>query len=268
MRVLKKYGWAHSLYLSSDEEIVASYRRTPPDVPWFIHLAEGTDEIAAGEYKRLKALGCVQKNTVIVHGVGLQKDDLEDALMNTLGFVWCPSTNQYLLGDFRRSDFWLSHWVCLGSDSRVTANGDLLDELRLAFSQNSYKTTAKWLLQMVTEQAHHVFNCGDRGRWWYDNGWRTANFIALYTAKPNAEALFQSRRTDLALVVRGGEPQIGDPDVMAQFPHIKTIRARLDDKEKSINVNLARQIARCTLKEPGLELLEAPPMRYDWHLHV
>ncbi len=46
VRVLKRYGWAHSLYLSSDEEIVASYRSTPPDVPWFIHLAEGTDSDA------------------------------------------------------------------------------------------------------------------------------------------------------------------------------------------------------------------------------
>ncbi len=78
----------------------------------------------------------------------------------------------------------------------------------------------------------------------------------------------QSNRADLALVVRGGEPQIGDPDVMARFPHIETVRARLDDQEKRLNVKLARQIARCTLKEPGLELLGMPsesPLTRLWN---
>lgn len=82
------------------------------------------------------------------------------------------------------------------------------------------------------------------------------------------DALLDSLRADLALVVRGGVPQVGDPDVMAKFPHVKTVRARLDDREKSINVRLARQIARCTLKEPGLELLEdpnEPPLFRFWN---
>src|SRR6185369_7483539 len=74
VRVLRKYGWAHSLYLSSDEEIVHSYRSTPKDWPWFIHLAEGTDDEAKGEYRRLKALGCVGHKTVIVHAVDLMPD--------------------------------------------------------------------------------------------------------------------------------------------------------------------------------------------------
>ncbi len=101
VRVLKKYGWAHSLYLSSDEEIVASYQRTPPDVPWFIHLAEGTDEAAAGEYKRLKALGCAGSNLVAVHGVGWIEDVVR--VVPGTSTVWCPSTNIYLLGEPRNS---------------------------------------------------------------------------------------------------------------------------------------------------------------------
>ncbi|MEO8396861.1 MAG: hypothetical protein ABI700_27955, partial [Chloroflexota bacterium] len=63
---------------------------------------------------------------------------------------------------------------------------------------------------------------------------------------------------DLALVVRGGVPQIGDPEVMAKFPQVETVAVRLDDQEKSMNVQLARQVARCTLQERGLELLEDP----------
>ncbi|MCU0514542.1 MAG: amidohydrolase, partial [Anaerolineae bacterium] len=70
VRVLRPYGWSHSLHFSPAAAVVASYRRTPPGVPWFIHLAEGTDAAAAGEYQRLKALGCAGSNTVLVHGVG------------------------------------------------------------------------------------------------------------------------------------------------------------------------------------------------------
>jgi cytosine/adenosine deaminase-related metal-dependent hydrolase len=69
VRVLQRYGWTHSLHFSTDAEVVRAYRRTPPDVPFFIHLAEGTDKIAGGEYQRLNALGCVGSNTVIIHGV-------------------------------------------------------------------------------------------------------------------------------------------------------------------------------------------------------
>jgi len=61
--------------------------------------------------------------------------------------------------------------------------------------------------------------------------------------------------------VRGGVPQIGDPDLMARFPHIETVRAELDGVPKAINVQLARQITKCSLKEPGLELLEHPTTR-------
>ncbi|MCC6804344.1 MAG: hypothetical protein IT319_15790 [Anaerolineae bacterium] len=93
-----------------------------------------------------------------------------------------------------------------------------------------------------------------------------ADFLAIKPHNDPAQQLCQSHRADLALVVRGGEPQIGDPDVMAKFPHIETVAARLDDKEKSINVSLARQIARCALKERGLELLQDPFARRRWRV--
>ncbi|MGB7340367.1 MAG: hypothetical protein WBC91_15830, partial [Phototrophicaceae bacterium] len=57
VRVLKKYGWSHSLHFDSEADIIKSYKSTPKDVPWFIHLAEGTDDIAASEYQRLKKMG-------------------------------------------------------------------------------------------------------------------------------------------------------------------------------------------------------------------
>jgi cytosine/adenosine deaminase-related metal-dependent hydrolase len=240
VRVLRRYGWAHSLHFSSEAEIIASYRKTPPDVPWFIHLAEGTDEIAAGEYKRLKALGCVGSNTVIVHGVGMTDEDIADAVPSVRGLVWCPSTNRYLLGKTANIKKWLDCGgkVALGSDSRLTAVGDLQDEV--IDGQHSF--AIEQVLRFVTDEAAFLLGVGKAG-----------------TLQPHAPTdLFvyrgNLRRSETALVVRGGVPQLGDPDVMARFPHVETVPATLDGAPKAINLHLVRQIARCSLQEPGLRL--------------
>src|SRR5690606_21081300 len=131
---LRKYGWAHSLHFNTEQEVVESYRKTPKDWPWFIHLAEGTDDVAASEYQRLKALGCIGPNTVIVHGVGLTEDDIADAAPRIRGLVWCPHTNKYLLNTGVQGH-WVKSWIAnggnafLGSDSRLTADSNLLEEM-------------------------------------------------------------------------------------------------------------------------------------------
>jgi hypothetical protein len=261
VRVLKKYGWAHSLYLSSDAEIIASYQSTPPDVPWFIHLAEGTDADARGEYRRLKALGCVAKNTVIVHGVGLTEDDTADAAPRVRGLVTCYTTNEYLLSNTFDLVTWhqLGGKIGIGSDSRLTAEGDLLiEDFHLASATIGYFPHREdWSVMWSLESAQSILGLNDVGH--LRPGAKADWFLV-----PEGEMY----RYDIPLVVRGGEPQIGDPEIMAKFPHIETVAARLDDREKSINVRLARQIARCTLKEPGLELLEdsnEPPLSRFWN---
>jgi amidohydrolase family protein len=255
VRVLRKYGWAHSLYLSSDEEIVRSYRSTPKDWPWFIHLAEGTDDEAKGEYRRLKALGCVGKNTVFVHGVGITPEDVMDAHTPGkpgTGLVWCPSTNLYLLGQTTRDGHW---WVvhvgnmALGSDSRLTADGDLLDEMRVAATIYD----CDMVIDMVTFQPANLLSLPSAGN--LESG-AYADILATQstTREDSALALCRSHRADLALVVKGGVPQIGDPEVMAKFPHIQTVPATLDGRSKAIERNLALRCVRCSLNEPGLIL--------------
>ncbi len=269
VRVVKKYYWAHSLYLSSDEEIIASLHT---NAFWYIHLAEGIDQAAADEYQHLKALGVFRDglNGVFIHCVGLTRADLADAVDNRLGgVIWCPSTNLYLLG--KTLDMQLYNFdseinvnaVGLGSDSRLTADGDLLDEIRAArpLMNCDDPNYGDYQLRYIIFQGN-VFYTGIEELYGYLKLGAPADWIAL----PQDKDILDVRRADLALVVRGGVPQIGNPDVMAKFPQIETVPARLDDTEKSINITLARQIARCTLKEPGLELLQDPIARSRWHV--
>ena len=265
VRVLRKYGWTHSLHFSTDAEVIESYRKTPQDVPWFIHLAEGTDEIAAGEYDKLRALGCADElgrehKNVYIHCVGFngvteeQYDDGRfDPFGTARGAVWCPSTNDYLLGQTINQDCWffpefLDSGPALGSDSRLTADGDLLDEMRAA-RKYIYSDS---LIDMVTNnpvlilglhnKPNHERNYYLAGR--LDHLGAYADFIAVRSTENDVETLCNSHRADLALVVKGGVPQIGDPDVMAKFPH------------------LARRIHQNQLKEPGLTVDELPKRKF------
>ena len=277
VRVLKDYGWAHSLHFNTDDEVIKSYKSTPLNVPWFIHLAEGTDELAAKEYKKLKQLGCAAKNTVIVHGVGLTKTDFSDAMQIVQGIVWCPSTNLYLIGN--TNDQFIQYFtrtkgtskIVLGSDSRLTANGDLLDEIRCAAAlckafmeqqQTSAETQSELIysiLSLVTTGAAKCFNLLNRGHLKVNS---VADFFVIRLSKYGIGEIYKSCRNDIALIVKGGIPQIGNPELMVQFAHIETVDAILDGSPKKIHIELAKQISKCKLKEHGLEIDTIPKKRF------
>ncbi|MBL8130931.1 MAG: hypothetical protein JNL42_03665 [Anaerolineae bacterium] len=247
VRVLRRYGWAHSLHFNSDAEIVKAFRRTPRNALFFIHLAEGTDDTAAGEYRRLKALGAVGTNTVLVHGVGLTPDDIADAAPRVRALVTCPTTNRWLLGRTADLDAWRSAGgdIWLGSDSRLTADGDLLDEIAaLAQPDDSPLTVSGRFRAEETFGPRRSVSTNAAGSLIGRGDW-----IAL-----RADARLPIRRADLALVVRGGVPQIGDPAFMGQFPALPTVPAILDGQPKAICSGLAEQIRRCALQESGLTL--------------
>ena len=96
VRVSRRYTWAHSLHLGYGPDVVASFRASPAQVPWFIHLAEGIDALAAGELHQLRQLGCLSGNTVLVHGVGLDDADVTDIVR--VGAMVCPSIERLLDG--------------------------------------------------------------------------------------------------------------------------------------------------------------------------
>lgn len=151
IRVLQHYGWAHSLYLEK-RDLQETYRQTPEGAAWFIHLAEGTDEYAQNELSQLDQLGLLQANIVFIHGVGLQETDRTRAIQAGAGLVWCPSSNHFLLGKTATiREFANARLLALGSDSRLTADGDLLDELRAAYSTG--QATPLELFRAVTTDA-------------------------------------------------------------------------------------------------------------------
>lgn len=248
VRVVKKYKWSHSLYLTPVEEIQWSYHKARRQV-WMIHAAEGTDEIAAREFSELNELGVIGPNTVLIHGVGLSEANTQLAIERGASLVWCPSTNLYLLGKTTSVQQWVqARRIALGSDSRLTADGDLLDELRAAYTTG--QVDAATLVAMVTEYPRQILKLKDSGS--LKKG-QSADLIVLpYYDNPD-ETLTSARRADLSLVMRRGQVMIGDPELVRQFPG-QFERVILDGREKLMAKKLADRVRRCTLQEPGLQL--------------
>ena len=122
VRVVKQFGWAHSLEYSPD--LAECFRRTPPEWPFVVHVAEGIDRTARDEIFRLDEMGVLDDRTILVHAVGLDKAGLALARRRKASIVWCPSSNLFLLGrtlDAKVRGSGIE--VALGSDSAVTAAG-------------------------------------------------------------------------------------------------------------------------------------------------
>jgi cytosine/adenosine deaminase-related metal-dependent hydrolase len=153
VRVLRRFGWAHSLNFCPD--ITACFRRTPSGAPFIIHAAEGTDSSSRQELYRLDEARLLRPSTVLVHGVAIQPEDLN--LLRTRGasLVWCPTSNLFMLGRTLSPELLRSEIpIALGTDSALTGEGDLLDELPVAASH----VGASRLYRMVTTEAARILH--------------------------------------------------------------------------------------------------------------
>jgi len=101
--------------------------------PFCIHLAEGTDSRSADEVRLLDKRGMLDRELIAVHCVGVDADGIERLAGAGAALVWCPTSNLFLFGATAPAVLLGAGLdVLLGSDSRLTGAGDLLDELRSA----------------------------------------------------------------------------------------------------------------------------------------
>ena len=98
-----------------------------------LHLAEGADARAAREVDELAELGLLGPDLIAVHGVGMDAAAVGRFRASGAALVWCPSSNRFLFGRTAPESLLAEGVdVLLGSDSRLTGDGDLLDEIACA----------------------------------------------------------------------------------------------------------------------------------------
>ena len=265
IRVVRRYGWAHSFLLEARPvgargepggDVAARSQATPSDAPFMVHLAEGVDAEARGELPRLEALGCLKTNTVIVHGVAIDGNGWRRVARAGAGLVWCPASNVFLFGETAGVHELIASadgarvTVALGTDSRVTGSRDLLDELRAARGAAPLSPDA--LFRMVTRDAAALLRQSRAGR--LAVGLPADLMVIPPLAGEPGAALLQAKRRDVQLVTVEGRPLVGNPEFAAVFLARKVSPRPLcvDAVRKIADSGLVRRIAGCPIAEPGV----------------
>jgi cytosine/adenosine deaminase-related metal-dependent hydrolase len=237
--LLRDFGWSYALAGPAyGPPVQPSFAATPAGRPWMIHLAEGTDAIAQAELAVLEHLGCLAHNSVLVHGVGLTAQDIEHVIAAGAAVAWCPGSNRTLLGrtlDPRR--LCAAGRLLLGSDSRLSGERDLLEELRLALDR--YGLAPRQLLDLVTRDAARILGLSGRGT--LAPGAHADLLVVEDRGGDPPRSLLGLTRDRLRAVVRDGQPRIADPDFAEWFAvaGIDTVAVTLDGRPKLIDRRLA-----------------------------
>ncbi len=214
IRVPRNYNWAHSLAM--DVEVRAKFRSTPDAIPFVLHAGEGVDEAAAEEVFELDRLNALDERTVLVHGLALSAEGI--ALLNARAatLVWCPSSNNYLFGRTHSSRTIAGiRRVVLGSDSPLTAAGDLLDEVRMAHQEAG--VSARDLYRMLFERVAQVFHLQEgQGTIRPD---AAADLIAVRDkGLCPAEIVANLAAADVELVIVGGRVTVASEEIFRRLP--------------------------------------------------
>lgn len=214
IRVADRYGWAHSLAFG--EDIRKAFRSTPPGSPFIIHLAEGTDKRSKDEIFRLDQMKSLCSNTVVVHGVGLDRAGRQLLEERGAGVIWCPTSNVFTLGRTLSAREIAQHGnVALGSDSGLTGQGDLLDEIR--FARDKVRLDPKKIYSLVTESAAQVLRLKNGEGAIRLGG--IADFLAVSdTGDRPCSKLSQMTTRDLEVLIVGGKPKLLSAAAAGRWP--------------------------------------------------
>jgi cytosine/adenosine deaminase-related metal-dependent hydrolase len=214
VRVVSQYEWAHSPALGGD--LRAALAPSRAGHPFIIHACEGTDDLARSELWQLEQLGLLDEDAVLVHGLAIDRAGV--ALINgrRASLIVCPSSNSFLYGALPDMEtLGAVERLALGSDSPLTAKGDLLDEVRFAIHRCGIPPESAY--RMVTTSPASILRLGNGEGSIRQFG--VADLIAVRDAGTTpAEQLCTLSAEDIELVMIGGRVQLASEALMERLP--------------------------------------------------
>lgn len=214
IRVLRNYGWGHSHAFGGNLCVARS--ATPAQAPFILHACEGTDEVARREVWELDRLGLLDANAVLVHGLALDQRGVGRLVERRSSLIVCPSSNQFLFHALPDLSLLRSvPHLTLGNDSPLTAQGDLLDELRFAVCQCGITPEAAFT--MVTSAPATILRLHS-GEGTLRPG-AVGDLLAVRDSgiEP-ADTLSAMTMHDVELVIVGGRIQLASEAVLERLP--------------------------------------------------
>lgn len=214
VRVVQKYGWGHSLALGGD--LRAARSATPQGSAFIVHACEGLDEVAREELWGLDRLGLLDSSTVLVHGLAIDREGVALIRDRKASLIVCPSSNSFLFG--KLPDISLLGRIdnlALGNDSPLTAEGDLLDEIRFAI--RFCNVSPERAYRMVTESPAAVLRLNDA-----EGSITVSGMADLIAVRDTDHDVVDKLRTlsmiDVEFVMLGGRVQLASESIMDRLP--------------------------------------------------
>lgn len=199
--VLERYQFAHSPGLTP--QLKRTYRSTDRRIPWMVHAAEGIDARARAEVQALAGQRLLRQNTVLVHAIGVDADDVAAIAASGASVVWCPESNRNLYGATAdvRALRGAGVPVGLGSDSPVSGVRDALSNLAAARHEGVADDAE--LLVLATQGAAAAARLPVGG---LEPGNR-ADLVAV----SSLEGLLRGERSAIEMVLRQGRLMYASP---------------------------------------------------------
>ena len=214
IRVMSEFAWAHSPSL--EPGLARKFAESRSDLPFILHAAEGVDEGSAQEIFELDRIHALDHRTVLVHGLACTAEAVSLINQRLAALILCPTSNEFLFDRSPSATFVRSlDTVLLGSDSPLTAAGDLLDEIR--FAHTRIGLDANSLYGMVTNRPAEVFRL-QRGEGSLKPGSVADILLVRDTGLSPAETLAQLTSDQIELVILGGRIQLAGPALIERLP--------------------------------------------------
>ena len=191
------------------------------------HIAEGIDQEANNEYDCLSSSDSgvgdfIRDETSIIHGIGLTAADIAEVGAHAAQLVWSPRTNISLYGQtadvITYDRFGVP--IALGTDWPISGSKNMLRSLRCAdyLNQNHFNSyfSTRQLWKMATSNGAKALGVSNQlGS--LETG-KIAD-ISLFRArfKEPFRAVIEANPADVRLVLKGGEPILGRPEVVDQL---------------------------------------------------
>jgi len=214
VHVVRRYGWGHSLRFSSN--LKAEHDRTPVNLPFLVHACEGIDLVARNELTMLDQLGVLNGRTIVIHGLALDRSGAELLRDRGVSLIVCPSSNQFLFGAIPSAEVLDTiEVIALGSDSSLTADGDLLDEIR--FAAQHCGLSPRSLYEMVSELPAALLRLPQQTASLRVSSVCDAIAVRDRGLRPD-ETLCSLSWSDVELVLRHGRVFLASEDIFRRLP--------------------------------------------------
>lgn len=225
VRVVKQFRWAHSL--DFDLQLLDKFNATSSDMPFIIHAAEGIDTKSRNEFLTLEHMRLLDKKTVIVHALAINSETVSLINQRGVSIIICPTSNHFLFSHTVPRPFLDSiKRLALGTDSPITAAGNLLDEIQ--FTHRKIGLDVASIYKMVTSNAADILRLQHGEGQLVESG--RADLIAIRSQRGTPASLLSELTWDqIELVIRSGRVQMASSSLFARLPrHLHTDMELLD----------------------------------------